>query len=169
MKIVGISGWSGNGKTTLLVQVIPALIARGYTVSSVKHAHHNFDVDTPGKDSYRHREAGAKEVMVASAARWALMHENREEDEPGIYDLIKHMTPVDILLVEGFKREDFPKIEVWRDEGRGEPLHRNDKTVVAVATNDKNLQTSLPVLDLEDAESIADFIVEIFLKEDVTR
>jgi molybdopterin-guanine dinucleotide biosynthesis protein MobB len=165
MKIIGISGWSGNGKTTLLVKLIPALIARGYSVSSLKHAHHNFDVDKPGKDSYRHREAGAQEVMVASAARWALLHENRDEDEATMEDLIRRMTPVDILLVEGFKRESFPKIEVWRNSENGPALHLQDDSVIAVATNNADLKTDLPILDLDNAATVADFIIETFMTE----
>jgi len=165
MKVIGISGWSGTGKTTLLVKLIPELIKRGYSVSSLKHAHHKFDVDKPGKDSYRHREAGAREVMVASAARWALMHENQTDDEPALDELIQHMTPVDILLVEGFKREDFPKIEVWRNDENGLALHLTDDSIVAVATNNKDLQTTLPVLELDDPENIAEFIERRFLTE----
>ena len=165
MKVIGISGWSGTGKTTLLVKLIPELIKRGYSASSLKHAHHKFDVDKPGKDSYRHREAGAREVMVASAARWALMHENQTDDEPALDELIQHMTPVDILLVEGFKREDFPKIEVWRNDENGPALHLTDDSIVAVATNNKDLQTTLPVLELDDPANIAEFIERRFLTE----
>ncbi|MBO6824820.1 MAG: molybdopterin-guanine dinucleotide biosynthesis protein B [Sneathiella sp.] len=164
MKVVGISGWSGNGKTTLLVKLIPELTKLGYRVSSLKHAHHNFDVDKPGKDSYRHREAGAEEVMVASAARWALMHENRTEQEPDLNELISHMTPVDILLVEGFKREAFPKIEVWRSDENGPPLHLTDKSIIAVATNNPDVTTKLPILNLDNPSDIAVFIEERFLK-----
>src|SRR5919197_6385966 len=105
MRIIGLAGWSGSGKTTLLAQVIPRIVARGLKVSTMKHAHHGFDVDQPGKDSYEHRQAGASEVLVSSARRWALMHESRDEPEPGPEQLAAHMTPVDLLLIEGFKRE----------------------------------------------------------------
>src|ERR1700722_16418099 len=110
MQVFGLAGWSGSGKTTLLTQLIPALIARGLRVSTVKHAHHSFDVDQPGKDSWTHRQAGATEVMVASAARWALMHEHRGTAEHKLAALLQHMTPVDLLLVEGFKGEAHRKI-----------------------------------------------------------
>src|ERR1700751_5978133 len=103
MRIIGLAGWSGSGKTTLIAKVIPRLVARGLAVSTVKHAHHGFDVDTPGKDSYTHRLAGATEVVVASSRRWALMHELRDSDEPGIYALLQKMSPVDLVLIEGFK------------------------------------------------------------------
>lgn len=160
MKVIGISGWSGNGKTTLLERLIPVLISKGYSVSTLKHAHHRFDIDKPGKDSFRHREAGAKEVLISSANRWALMHENTDNEEAGIEELIAKLEPVDILLVEGFKKENFPKIEVWRDEADAPPLHLTDKTVIAVATDSKKLGTTLPLLDLNAEEDVANFIVE---------
>ena len=117
MKVFGITGWSGSGKTTLMKALIPNLTARGLRVSTIKHAHHRFDVDKPGKDSYEHRAAGATEVMIGSANRWALMHELRDEPEPRLDDLIARMTPVDLLLVEGFKTEAHIKMEVYRAEG----------------------------------------------------
>ncbi len=167
MKIVGISGWSGNGKTTLLERLIPALISKGYTVSTLKHAHHKFDIDRPGKDSYRHREAGATEVLISSAARWAIMHENRDEEEADLQSLIARMTPVDILLIEGFKKENFPKIEVWRNGVKDEPLYLRDDTVIAVATDATDLETNLPLLDLNDEYKVADFIVDEFMNKAV--
>jgi len=121
VKVLGVTGWSGAGKTTLLTKLIPALTGRGLRVSTIKHAHHTFDVDKPGKDSHRHREAGATEVLIGSAARWALMHEIRGDDEPGLEALLGHMTPVDLVLVEGFKSEGHDKIEVHR-HGLGKPL-----------------------------------------------
>jgi molybdopterin-guanine dinucleotide biosynthesis adapter protein len=121
MKILGLAGWSGSGKTTLMTRLLPELIGRGYSVSTMKHAHHRFDVDQPGKDSYVHRSAGAVEVMVASANRWALMHEHRGADEPTASALMRHMTPVDLLIIEGFKREPHDKLEVYR-AANGEPL-----------------------------------------------
>ncbi|HZL59797.1 MAG TPA: molybdopterin-guanine dinucleotide biosynthesis protein B, partial [Stellaceae bacterium] len=111
MRVFGLAGWSGSGKTTLVARLIPALIARGVSVSTVKHAHHDFDIDQPGKDSWKHRQAGANEVLIASANRWALMHEHRGAREPGLAALIAHLSPVDLILVEGFKREPYPKLE----------------------------------------------------------
>ena len=168
MKVIGISGWSGNGKTALLVRLIPALKARGYSVSSIKHAHHNFDIDTPGKDSFRHREAGAAEVLVSSANRWALMHENRDEAEATLDELIAKLSPVDILLVEGFKTEDFPKIEVWRTESGTRPRFMSDKTVIALATPTSDFEAPIPVLDLNDEHCIAEFIIQHFKLERAT-
>ncbi len=165
MKVIGISGWSGNGKTTLLERLIPALIDRGYTVSTLKHAHHHFDIDRPGKDSYRHREAGATEVLISSSNRWALMHENRDGQEADMESLIARMEPVDILLVEGFKKESFPKIEVWREESDAPPLHLKDDTVVAVATDSRSLETDLPTLDLNSEQEVANFIVSRFMEK----
>ncbi|MEX1034908.1 MAG: molybdopterin-guanine dinucleotide biosynthesis protein B [Sneathiella sp.] len=162
MKVIGISGWSGNGKTTLLVRLIPALIARGYSVSTIKHAHHKFDIDTPGKDSYRHREAGAAEVLISSSTRWAIMHENRDGKEAKLDELIARLSPVDILLVEGFKTEDFPKIEVWRAESGTEPRYTADRSVIALATPDPGHDTPIPTLDLNDEFGIADFIIQYF-------
>ena len=170
MKVFGLAGWSGSGKTTLMVKLIPALVTRGLTVSTVKHAHHGFDLDRPGKDSHRHRQAGASEVMVGSARRWALMHELRGEAEPTAADLIAAMTPVDLLLIEGFKRERHEKIEVHRPAVGKPLLCRDDPRIVAVAS-DEDLPDrtpprpdlpcpDLPLLDLNDARAIADFIVE---------
>lgn len=157
---MGIAGWSGSGKTTLIVRLVPVLTARGVTVSTVKHAHHAFDVDKPGKDSFEHRRAGATEVLVGSAARWALMHEYRGEEEASLDDLLRHMSPVDLMLVEGFKGHAHDRIEVWR-QGRGEPLWRSDPRVVAVATDDESDRAAipLPVLAIDDAPAIADFIL----------
>ena len=168
MNIIGISGWSGNGKTTLLTRLIPALLERGYTVSSIKHAHHKFDIDTPGKDSYRHREAGAQEVLISSSSRWALMHENRDGKEASLDELLQKMAPVDILLIEGFKSEDFPKIEVWRAESGTTPRMTSDQSIVAIATPDLALKAPVPVLDLNDENAIADFIVHYFKLEAAT-
>ena len=122
MRVFGLAGWSGSGKTTLMAALIPQFVARGITVSTVKHAHHGFDVDQPGKDSWRHRQAGAREVMVVSDRRWALMHELREEPEPDLDKLLPRITPVDLLLVEGFKRHAHPKIEVHRPSLGKAPL-----------------------------------------------
>lgn len=158
MKIFGFAGFSGSGKTTLIEKLIPLLTARGLKVSLIKHAHHTFDVDEPGKDSYRHRKAGCSEVLVTSSRRWALMHELRGAPEPGLAEHIKHMSPCDLLLVEGFKHEPIPKIEVCRAEV-GEPLlHPHDAHIVALA-GDRRLDTALPQFDINDPQAIAEFIL----------
>lgn len=159
MQILGFAGWSGAGKTTVLAKLIPALTAKGLRVSTMKHAHHAFDVDTPGKDSYVHRAAGATEVMVSSGNRWALMHELRGGDEPDAATLIGHMTPVDLLLIEGFKNEPHDKIEIYR-EANGKPLlSAGDPTFVAICSDGPVPTTSLPVIDLNDTTAIADFVI----------
>ena len=158
MKILGLAGWSGAGKTTLLAALIPELVRRGVSVSTIKHAHHAFDVDQPGKYSYVHREAGATEVLVASANRWALMHEHRGAPEPDSAELIRHMTPVDLLLIEGFKRETHDKLEIYR-EANGKPrLAAEDPNIVAILCDGPAPATKLPVIDLNDIVAIADFI-----------
>lgn len=159
MKIFGLAGWSGSGKTTLVMRLLPELIARGYTVSTVKHAHHNFDIDKPGKDSYEHRRAGATEVMVSSANRWALMHENRNAPEPDLDALVARMSPVDLLLVEGFKRNSHAKLEIHRPATGHELLCLDDAHIVAVASDAPLDSVAVPVLDLNDVAGIADFIV----------
>ena len=159
MKIFGLAGWSGSGKTTLLVGLIPELTARGIRVSTIKHAHHRFDIDTPGKDSYEHRRAGATEVMVTSVDRWALMHENRGAGEPDVEALIARMTPVDLLLIEGFKSYPHEKLEVYRHANEKPLLAPDDDSIVAIACDGALADISLPVLDLNDIPSIADFIV----------
>jgi molybdopterin-guanine dinucleotide biosynthesis protein B len=160
MKVLGLGGWSGAGKTTLLSKLIPELIRRGISVSTMKHAHHGFDVDQPGKDSYVHRHAGATEVLIASEKRWALMHELRGGNEPGAADLAKQMSPVDLLLVEGFKREPHDKLEIYRAENGKPLLSTDDPTYVAILTDAPVTDTSLPVIDLNDVPAIADFIVK---------
>ena len=159
MKLFGLAGWSGAGKTTLVVRLLPALAARGLAVSTMKHAHHSFDIDQPGKDSHRHRAARAAEVMIASSQRWALMHEHGGAPEPTAADLAARMAPVDLVLVEGFKREPHPKLEVYR-VANGKPLlHPGDPHIVAVASDRPLPGIGLPVLSLDDVEAIADFIV----------
>lgn len=159
MKIFGLAGWSGSGKTTLTARLLPELIGRGISVSTMKHAHHNFDIDQPGKDSYVHRMAGAREVMVASANRWALMHEHRGAPEPTAADLMRQMTPVDLLLIEGFKREPHPKLEVYR-RANGKPLiHPDDPHIVAVASDVPLSDCPLPVIGIDDVGAIAAFII----------
>lgn len=161
-RVMGLAGWSGSGKTTLMVQLLPELIGCGFSVSTIKHAHHAFDVDRPGKDSYRHREAGAREVLIGSHKRWALMHELRDEPEPELDDLLGRLSPVDLVLVEGFKKTHHPKIEIHRT-ALGKPLIcRDDASVVAVASDGDagGLGVSLPVLDLNDIAGIAGFILD---------
>jgi molybdopterin-guanine dinucleotide biosynthesis protein B len=159
MKIFGLAGWSGSGKTTLLARLLPALIGRGLTVSTVKHAHHRFDVDQPGKDSWLHREAGALEVMVSSANRWALMHEHRGAPESGLDALIAHMSPVDLVIVEGYKTHRHPKLEVYRSSLDKTLLCRDDPDIVAVASDSAVPALRVPLLALDDVVAIADFIV----------
>ena len=158
MKIFGFAGWSGSGKTTLIEQLIPRFVKHGLRVSLMKHAHHTFDVDHPGKDSYRHRHAGAAEVMVTSSRRWVLMHELRGAHEPSFEEQVKRISPCDLLLVEGFKHAPIPKLEVWRAV-TGEPLlHPNDPHIVAVASDTK-VETKLPLFDLGDFDGIVQFML----------
>jgi len=158
MRIIGLAGWSGAGKTTLLARLIPALIARGLAVSTIKHAHHAFDLDQPGKDSHTHRAAGATEVLVSSAKRWALMHELRGEAEPGLAELMRKLAPVDLVIVEGFKRGPHPKIEVYRAAVGKPPLHPDDRRIVAVAS-DTPLAAPLPVIPLDAIERIVEVML----------
>lgn len=158
-KMFGFAGWSGSGKTTLIEQLIPRFVARGLRVSLVKHAHHTFDVDHAGKDSWRHRQAGCMEVMIGSGVRWALMHELRGAREPSLEELVAHMSPCDLLLVEGFKRYDMPKLEVYRAANDKPLIHPEDGQVVAIAA-DVRVETHLPQLDLNDADAIAAFVLK---------
>ncbi len=158
MRLIGLAGWSGSGKTTLLVRLIPALIARGLAVSTVKHAHHLFDVDKPGKDSYVHREAGAHEVLIASDQRWALMHEHRGAPEPPLAELVTHLAPVDLVLVEGFKREGHPKIEIHRAAVGKPPLYPDDPQIAAIASDPVMADAPIPHVDLNDVQAIADAV-----------
>jgi molybdopterin-guanine dinucleotide biosynthesis protein B len=159
MRVIGLAGWSGSGKTTLLMRLLPELIRRGISVSTMKHAHHEFDVDQPGKDSWRHRAAGATEVLVASANRWALMHELRGRAEPSAAELTKHMSPVDLLIVEGFKRSTHDKIEIHRREIGKPLLYPDDPQIVAVLSDEPLPDCSLPVIHLDDVMKVADFVV----------
>src|ERR1700729_861 len=154
MKVIGLSGWSGAGKTTLLSRVIPHLLGLGLRVSVIKHAHHEFDVDVPGKDSWVHRQSGATEVLVSSTRRWALMHELRGATEPKIPELLAKMSPVDLVLIEGFKREPHRKIEVHRAANGKPPLFPDDPEIVGIASDTK-LETRLPTVDLHDIPAIA--------------
>ena len=159
MRIFGLCGWSGSGKTTLMAAIIPELIVRGITVSTVKHAHHAFDLDQPGKDSWRHREAGAREVMIASGRRWALQHELRGAAEPPLDELVAKMAPVDLLLIEGFKFHPHPKIEVYRPSLKKPARYPGDPFVVAVASDETLPDLPLPSLPLSDAATVASFIL----------
>jgi molybdopterin-guanine dinucleotide biosynthesis protein B len=154
MKVIGLAGWSGAGKTTLLSRLIPHLLEQGVRVSVIKHAHHSFDVDVPGKDSWLHRQAGATEVLVSSGRRWALMHELREASEPRLPDLLKRMSQVDLVVVEGFKAETHRKIEVHR-AANGKPLLFPDDAAIAGIATDADVQTVLPLAHLDDIPAIA--------------
>ena len=158
MKTFGFAGWSGSGKTTLIEKLIPLFVKRGLRVSLIKHAHHSFDVDVPGKDSYRHRHAGASEVLVTSSRRWVLMNELRGVQEPSFEEQIKHFAPCDLLIVEGYKFAPIPKLEVYRAETGEGFLHPKDPHIVAIATDTK-LDAQLPQLDLNDHQGIAAFIL----------
>ena len=159
MRVIGLAGYSGAGKTTLIKKLLPHLSARGVTVSTVKHAHHRFDIDHPGKDSYAHREAGAKEVLIVSGERFALMHELRGAAEPPLERLLSLMTPVDFVLVEGFKSEAYPKIEIHRSENGKDFLYPADDKILAVATDHPAAVHDRISLDLADIGAIADFIM----------
>ncbi len=157
-KVFGIVGWKNSGKTTLIERLIREFTARRLVVSTIKHAHHVFDIDVPGKDSYRHREAGAHEVLVASGARWALMRELRAAPEPSLSELIERLAPCDLILVEGFKFDRHPKIEVLRSLGSEGRIADKDETICAIATDDPVLAGGHPHLALNDTGAIADFI-----------
>lgn len=158
MRIIGLAGWSGSGKTTLITAVIPVLVKRGLRVATVKHAHHDFDTDQPGKDSWLHRQAGASEVAVVSSRRWAIVHELREEPEPPLADILQKLSAVDLVIIEGFKRHAHPKLEVFR-AAVGKPLlHPDDDCIVAIATDAPLPQASVPVLMLDDIEGIANVL-----------
>ena len=159
LKVFGVVGWKNNGKTTLVERLVAHLTEAGYRVSTVKHAHHEVDLDQPGKDSWRHREAGASEVVLATARRWAVIHELRGQPEPPLDELLGRMSPVDLVLVEGFKRFPHPKLETHRRE-RGTPLlAREDTTIVAVASDVPLPDLDLPRFDLDDVAGIARFIL----------
>jgi molybdopterin-guanine dinucleotide biosynthesis protein MobB len=160
MRIIGLAGWSGSGKTTLIKKLIPRLIARGVKVSTLKHAHHGFDLDQPGKDSFFHRAAGATEVIISSAKRWAILHELREELEWDLRALVDKMSPVDLVLVEGFKRDAFPKLEIHRAANGKSLIHPDDPYIVAVASDIALPAANVPVVNLDDIEAIADLVLK---------
>jgi molybdopterin-guanine dinucleotide biosynthesis adapter protein len=160
MRIIGVVGWSGSGKTTLVEKLIPRLVARGLSVSTMKHAHHGFDLDRPGKDSFRHRAAGASETMILSGTRWALMREIKNGVEPTMEALIERMTPVDLLIVEGFKSHAYDKIEVHRPSLGKELRAGGDRDIVAVASDVKLGGLPVPLLDLNDGDAVTAFVLE---------
>ena len=145
MRIIGLAGWSGAGKTTLMTKVIPVLVGRGLKVATVKHAHHGFDIDQPGKDSWLHRQAGASEVAIVSSRRWALVHELRGEDEPALAEVLAKLSPADLVIVEGFKRYTLPKLEIYRAALGKPPIYPEDECVVAIASDAPVPQAQLPV------------------------
>jgi molybdopterin-guanine dinucleotide biosynthesis protein B len=161
VRLIGLAGFSGSGKTTLLAKLLPVLVARGRTVSTLKHAHHGFDVDQPGKDSHTHRLAGATEVLVSSARRWALMHELRGAPEPTLRDLVPLLSPVDLVIVEGYKTHAHPKLEVHRAEIGKPLLYPNDPHVVALASDTRPAGLQLPFADLNDVEAVASLVDEL--------
>ncbi|HMQ93835.1 MAG TPA: molybdopterin-guanine dinucleotide biosynthesis protein B [Amaricoccus sp.] len=159
MKVYGVTGWKNSGKTTLVERLVTEITGRGLSVSTIKHAHHAFDVDQPGKDSHRHRRAGASQVLVSSSSRWALMTENRGRPEPELGALIGQLAPVDLVLVEGFKRDRHPKIEARRAATAQDLIARGDPTIEAVATDAPIEGLPVPAFDLDDVPGIADFIL----------
>lgn len=159
-RIIGLAGWSGSGKTTVIKKVIPLIIAQGISVSTLKHAHHGFDLDQPGKDSFFHRTAGATEVIISSSKRWAILHELREEEEWDLPDLVRKMSPVDLILVEGFKRDAFPKLEVHRAENAKPLIQPIDPYIVAIASDVDLPDAQVPVIDLNDIVGIAELLLK---------
>ena len=159
MNVFGITGWKNAGKTGLMERLVAEITSRGYTVSTLKHAHHTFDVDHPGKDSHRHRIAGASQVLLASTERWALMNEHRGTQEPSLLELLAKLDPVNLVLIEGWKRDSQPKIEAWRSETGNPLIAPSDPTILAVAS-DIGLEIDRPVFDLDDTIVVADFILD---------
>lgn len=159
MKVYGVTGWKNAGKTGLMERLVAEISGRGFVVSTIKHAHHGFDVDQPGRDSHRHRSAGAREVLVSSGHRWALMHELRGAAEPTLAELLARLSPADLVLIEGFKRDRHPKIEAWRQEAGHELICTSDPTIRAVASDTALAGVSVPRFDLDDTQAIADFIL----------
>lgn len=159
MRVYGVTGWKNAGKTGLMTRLVGEITARGLTVSTVKHAHHDTDIDQPGRDSFRHREAGAREVMLASPHRWALMAELRDADEPPLAALLARMSPVDLILIEGYKREPHPKIEAHREATGRTPLAATNSTIRAIAADTRPGDMTVPLFDLDDTGRITDFIL----------
>lgn len=166
MRVIGIAGWSGAGKTTLVAKLIPLLVARGLRISTIKHAHHGFDVDQPGKDSYTHRMVGASEILVSSANRFALIHELRGAPEFTLRQLLMRLGPCDLVLVEGFKRESHPKIEIFRAANGREALHPGDPYILAIAADIGFPESALPQVHLDDIAAIADLAISLAMPLD---
>jgi molybdopterin-guanine dinucleotide biosynthesis protein B len=160
MRIIGLAGWSGAGKTTLLAKVLPLIVARGLTVSTLKHAHHSFDLDQPGKDSHTHRAAGATEVLIASANRYALMHELRGAPEPSLYELLAKLSPVDLVVVEGFKAARYRKLEIFRAAVGKPALHLEDPLIVGIVSDTPFPSGARPVVSIDDAEAVVGLMLE---------
>jgi molybdopterin-guanine dinucleotide biosynthesis protein B len=161
-RVFGITGWKNSGKTGLAVRLVTEFTRRGYKISTIKHAHHDFDIDKVGADSFRHRQAGAHEVTIVSGTRFAIMHELRGDPEPSLQDVLDRIAPCDLVLIEGYKREPVPKIEARRLESKSrEPLAPTDPHIVAIAADHAVEGTSLPVFDLDDTVAIADFIANV--------
>ncbi len=157
-RVLGVVGWSGSGKTTLLVKLIPRLASRGLRIATLKHAHHAFDVDKPGKDSYEHRKAGASEVIVSSSRRWVQMHEVGADTEATLAELLRKLSPCDLVLIEGFKAERHPKLEVFRQAVGKSPMHPGDNRIVAIASDQPFPEAGVPVVDLNDIAAVADLV-----------
>jgi molybdopterin-guanine dinucleotide biosynthesis protein B len=160
MRVIGIAGWSGSGKTTLLSKVIPRLVTRGLRVSTLKHAHHTFDVDQPGKDSHTHRMAGASEVLISSVNRYALMHELRGAPEPSVNELLQKLSPVDLVVIEGWKVAHYAKIEVYRHELGKPPLHPDDPYILGIASDTEFPRAGRPVVPLSDLDAVITLMLE---------
>lgn len=159
MQIYGIIGWKNSGKTGLMERLVAEITGRGFTVSTMKHAHHNFDIDQQGKDSFRHRKAGAGEVLLVSRKRWALMHELRDQPEPSLEEMITHLSPVDLVLIEGYKSATHPKVEAHRRETKQGVIGLDDPSVAALASDEPVAGFDRPIFDLDDTCAIADFIL----------
>lgn len=160
-RILGITGWKNSGKTTLTEKLVAALVAEGYRIATIKHAHHAFDIDHEGRDSFRHRKAGASQVAVVSSKRWALIHELENESEPPLEDVLERLSPCDLVIIEGYKREGHDKIEVRRSGARETtPISDNDPSIIALVTDIKDSKTTLPRFQLDDLASIAKFVMD---------
>ena len=159
-KVIGIVGWKDVGKTFVVTEIIKLLVQKGYKVGSIKHAHHNFEVDKPGKDSYEHRLAGAQEVIISSRNRWALIHEQKNQTEPGLPELLDKLMPVDLVLIEGFKKADHVKLEVHRNELGKDLICHNDPKICMVASDVELTGLHVPVFDINDYDAVSDFIIE---------